>query len=163
MSEYIKAAQERAHQEQKWTWLMQERVMPRTVIGQECWFWIGATSHGYGNLCVSIDGKKTWLRTHLITFLGSGKELSAEKPFVLHTCDVRSCVNPDHLFAGSQKDNIADMVKKGRHASQLKTHCPQGHPYDEANTYQPPGRPRRCLICTRAYQQKANSRRHRDH
>lgn len=35
---------------------------------------------------------------------------------VLHRCDVRCCVNPDHLFLGSQKQNIADMVAKGRHS-----------------------------------------------
>lgn len=33
---------------------------------------------------------------------------------VLHQCDVRSCVNPDHLFVGSQKDNVYDMIGKGR-------------------------------------------------
>jgi hypothetical protein len=34
---------------------------------------------------------------------------------VLHRCDVRSCVRPDHLFLGTQLDNIADMLAKGRH------------------------------------------------
>lgn len=34
---------------------------------------------------------------------------------ILHTCDNRKCVNPEHLFIGSQKDNVDDMCRKGRH------------------------------------------------
>lgn len=37
-----------------------------------------------------------------------------EGMFVLHKCDVRACVNPGHLFLGSNRDNVDDMLKKGR-------------------------------------------------
>jgi hypothetical protein len=46
---------------------------------------------------------------------------------ICHTCDNPRCVNPSHLFLGTQGDNVRDMVAKGRHASQKRTHCPQGH------------------------------------
>lgn len=51
---------------------------------------------------------------------------------VLHKCDVPACVNPDHLFIGTQKANIRDMIRKGRDNSQAtrnrqKTHCNAGH------------------------------------
>jgi hypothetical protein len=48
---------------------------------------------------------------------------------VLHRCDNPPCVNPDHLFLGTRRDNNADMVAKSRGRLAL-TQCPHGHPYD---------------------------------
>lgn len=59
---------------------------------------------------------------------------------VCHSCDVRDCVNPAHLFLGTHLENMLDAKRKGRLIAEgkaheaAKTHCPQGHPYDEANT-----------------------------
>jgi hypothetical protein len=65
---------------------------------------------------------------------------------VLHTCDVRNCVNPEHLFLGTNKENTQDMVTKGRHWNQRKTHCKWGHPF--ADTRDSRGR-RWCRECDR--------------
>jgi hypothetical protein len=47
--------------------------------------------------------------------------------FVLHTCDVRACVNPSHLFLGTHRDNMHDMARKGR-AARGERHVSRVHP-----------------------------------
>ena len=73
---------------------------------------------------------------------------------VLHSCDVRACINPKHLFLGTNKDNTQDMVTKGRHAGQRKTQCKWGHEFSVENTLIDSRGRRQCRVCER--------RRHRD-
>jgi hypothetical protein len=62
--------------------------------------------------------KATW-KTHQVAFLLSGGILTDEKPWVLHSCHNRLCVNPRHLRAGTRQDNVDDMVAAGRWKSGL--------------------------------------------
>jgi hypothetical protein len=76
-----------------------------------CWLWVRSISrngNGYGFF--KLGEERTAHRSSWIIFRGI---IPAGK-FVLHKCDTPSCVNPDHLFLGSQKDNILDMYKKHR-------------------------------------------------
>lgn len=69
---------------------------------------------------------------------------------VLHTCDVRKCVAPWHLWLGTQSDNLQDCVAKGRHVSNRATACRNGHPYGPDNTAPPNSNNYRCRICWEA-------------
>lgn len=81
----------------------------------ECWWWTGSVgSHGYGQLA-DLGTVRT---THRLSWeLHNGpipKGEGAHGICVCHTCDVRTCVNPGHLFLGTQRDNLKDMRDKGR-------------------------------------------------
>lgn len=74
---------------------------------------------------------------------------------VLHRCDNPPCVNVDHLFLGTQADNIADMIAKGRAYFQKQTHCKHGHELNEENVRivvrKNGSKQRQCKVCQRAY------------
>lgn len=75
----------------------------------DCWYWRGShTNLGYG--VIAAAGEKRAHRAAWVLWNGSIPEGMS----VLHRCDVRCCVNPDHLFLGTHKDNMQDMTKKGR-------------------------------------------------
>lgn len=130
---------------------MNARVAPElrfaaavVVSDSGCWLWTGCVNGtGYGTICV--HGKRTL--AHRFSF-EMHRWVIPEGKSILHTCDVRRCVNPEHLFLGTQKENLLDAQKKGRFYKQPEDTCKHGHPATEENVYYSNGH-RYCLLCKR--------------
>jgi hypothetical protein len=75
-----------------------------------CWPWVGVIlGNGYGSL-TAFNKADT---AHRVSWMLANGPIPTGL-FVCHKCDVRSCVNPAHLFIGTAKDNTRDMIAKGR-------------------------------------------------
>lgn len=87
-----------------------ERLASRTKRVGECLIWTGEINNwGYG--LMSYEGKTK--STHRWSYINKHGSIPAGL-CVLHKCDTPACINTDHLFTGTLKDNMVDMVAKGR-------------------------------------------------
>ena len=125
-----------------------ECVIPEPNSG--CWLWTGyIDSKGYGR--IGLGGRHGGMITATRISLRIASIEVPDDKIVCHHCDVQACVNPDHLFVGTQADNMQDMIKKGRRVSgshklkgkprpgiifnATKLHCKHGHPLSGDNIH----------------------------
>lgn len=108
-----------------------------------CWEWQGAkTSNGYGdgwNYLYPGAGGKRRVSAHRQSYVMAKGEIP-EGLQIDHLCRNKKCVNPEHLEAVTQQENMRRAAK---------THCKHGHPFSEENTAIDPRGGRRCKACGR--------------
>lgn len=79
-----------------------------------CWHWTGARNgHGYGMVNMWVDQRQTTFAPHRLQWMHTHGPVP-DGMVVMHVCDNRLCINPDHLVLGTQAANLADMRAKGR-------------------------------------------------
>jgi hypothetical protein len=131
----------------------ESRYIPEPMSG--CWIWTG-NDNGFGYGLFRI-GKRRIMAHRVAWELYCGPipdGLQAN-----HKCDVPSCVNPNHLYLGTQAENLEDCRQRGRARKRSRpTHCPHGHEYTPKNIKIKQGR-LRCRTCVNIDQQKIRLRR----
>ena len=113
-----------------------------------CWLWVaGKYPTGYGMFHLTPKRGVSPTNAHRASWLLYRGPIPQGKQ-VCHHCDIHACVNPEHLFLGTQKDNIQDMIAKGRKVWSPKlTHCKNGHAFTEQNTGRHANGTQRCRRC----------------
>lgn len=129
---------------------LEERFWPKVRKTEGCWIWTGTkTTLGYGQIYSGPGGRH--VGAHRVSWeLANGRAVPTGL-HIDHLCMNPPCVNPSHLEAVTVAENTRRgyAPSVGAATQRAKGHCPQGHPYDETNTYVSPDGRRSCRACGR--------------
>ncbi len=103
-----------AIQDRFWSKVNKEGTLPRNTALGPCWLWTASTIRGYGQIASVVNGKRRPVYAHRVAWELTNGPIQERGLNVLHKCDVPLCVNPNHLFLGTQQQNLADARAKGR-------------------------------------------------
>lgn len=130
-----------------------------------CWFWMGGlTNEGYGRMSWQHENGVNVPGAHRVVMHAIGQRVPREL-VIDHLCRNRHCVNPDHLEAVAQRENVLRSPIAQGALNAGKTHCPSGHPYSPENTYTYVMKPPRscttrvCRTCQKAYSDRLRAKR----
>lgn len=100
---------------------LKDRLLKNIDITNFCWNWSGCKDElGYGRIHYKNNiGRRPYIGTHRASWIVFNGDIP-DGLLVLHKCDNPSCINPDHLFLGTNRDNCNDKMKKGRHKYSIK-------------------------------------------
>lgn len=116
----------------------------KTVQMNGCWLYHSVSRSADGYKRVMIDGREIGVhRLSAYIFLGLDLDDKEQQANHKRECTSKACWNPEHLYVGTQKDNIKDSVDWRTHRNSKKTHCSMGHLLTKSTT---PGQ-RVCKIC----------------
>jgi hypothetical protein len=113
------------------------------VTESGCWIWTKALNElGYAR--ISYLGK-SWF-AHRVAYIAKHGNIP-EGTVIDHTCRTRCCVNPNHLEAVTQSENVRRGLRGRMNPQRQATQCKNGHEYDDSNTYWRKNGTRMCLAC----------------
>lgn len=116
----------------------------KTVQLNGCWLYHSVSRAEDGYKRVMIEGREIGVhRLSAYLFLGLDLDDNEQQANHKRECTSKACWNPEHLYIGTQKENIQDCVDTGRHRNSRKTHCAMGH----LLTKSPTAGQRQCRIC----------------
>lgn len=123
-----------------------ERFLKYVKKTDTCWIWVGyITPYGYGQFGIEYVSNQA----HRLSYLHYVGEIPEGK-ILHHTCNVKHCVNPEHLIPISSRENV--LLGDGPTAVNFrKEECKRGHPLSGSNLYIDGFGHRRCRMCTYLY------------